>query len=166
MRMTLRRLWRRRNRPTMRFVAVKSEEAQAEAAVFRTRGLLVRQRTQLVNALRGQLMEFGIVAAKGLAKVEELQQEMEQAKNLLPEGIVRSAQLLCAQIDGVTVEIEALDREIKDRARQQEELKRLMTIPGVGPTCAMAVCAFAPPMETFRCGRDFAAWVGAFESLF
>ncbi len=59
-----------------------------------------------------------------------------------------------------TVEIEALDREIKDRARQQEELKRLMTIPGVGPTCAMAVCAFAPPMETFRCGRDFAAWVG------
>ena len=147
-------------RPTMRFVAVKSEEAQADAAVFRTRGLLVRQRTQLVNALRGQLTEFGIVAARGLAKVEELRQEMEQAKSRLPEGVVRAVELLCGQIDGLTDEIKALDREITERARRQEDLKRLMTIPGVGPICAMAVCAFAPPMETFRCGRDFAAWVG------
>ena len=73
---------------------------------------------------------------------------------------MRSAQLLCAQIDGLTVEIKALDREINERARQQPELQRLMTIPDVGPTCAMAICAFAPPMETFRCGRDFAAWAG------
>src|SRR6056297_764612 len=107
-------------RPTMRFVAVKSEAQQAKAMAFRTRDLLVGQRTQLINALRGHLAEHGLIAPQGPAHVKVLKRE----------------------------------------AAREEETARLMTMPGVGPLTAMAVQTFAPPMETFRRGRDFAAWTG------
>ena len=70
------------------------------------------------------------------------------------------ANLLFEQIATFNEKIAGLDRDIRARAREQEEIKRLMTIPGVGLICAMAVNAFAPPMESFRRGRDFAAWIG------
>ena len=148
------------SRPTMRFVAVKSEAQQAQAMVLKTRNLLVRQRTQTINALRGSLAEFGVVAPQGVANVERLRAVVDDPETDLPGPVVTLAQTLLAQIDTLTEQIDAIERDIKQLVRQQDTSKRLTTIPGVGPICAAAVEAFAPPMESFRSGRDFAAWLG------
>ena len=147
-------------RPTMRFVAVKSEEAQADAMLFRTRALLVRQRTQTINSLRGQLAEFGVIAAQGVGSIAVMRLELAEVEGSLPEQVVSMAKLLFEQVAALSEQIADLEKEIRSRTRAREEMKRLMTIPGIGPICAMALHAFTPPMESFGCGRDFAAWVG------
>ena len=147
-------------RPTMRFVAVKGEAQQARAMLFRTRDLLVRQRTQTINALRGHLAEFGVVAPQGRAHVARLAAALDEAASGLPQPVRELGALLLEQIAGLDAKIAGLEREIHVHARQDEEAVRLMTIPGIGPICATAIQAFAPPMESFRCGRDFAAWLG------
>ncbi len=147
-------------RPTMRFVAVKSEAAQGDSMLFRTRALFVRQRTQAINSLRGHLAEFGVIAPLGPGGIVKLRRELEAVQDSLPEQVVSLAVLLFTQIASLSGQIAGLDAEIRTRARERAEMKRLMTIPGIGPICAKAVHAFAPPMETFQCGRDFAAWVG------
>lgn len=146
-------------RPTMRFVAVKSVEKQACAMAFKTRDLLVRQRTQTINALRGHLTEYGAVVPIGLQNLPRLQAAV------LDEGIVPTAvRALCgellAHIGDLTRRITALDKQLRTRARSDEVASRLMTIPGIGPICATAIEALAPPAPTFRKGRDFAAWIG------
>lgn len=147
-------------RPTMRFVAVKSEEKQALGMNFRARDLLVRQRTQTINALRGHLAEFGIVAPQGAAHVSRLGRAMEDPATGLPPEVLEIASMLLAQIDALQEKITALEIKIRGRAPKDERAARLMTIPGVGPICAAAIESFAPPMEGFRRGRDFAAWLG------
>ena len=147
-------------RPTMRFVPVKSEEQQSRCMVFRTRDLLVRQRTQTVNALRGHLAEFGIIAPQGIANVERLAISVAGASASLPEAVRDMAGLLLEQIGRLNVKIRDLEKRIRTDAGQDEEAKRLMSIPGVGPITAMAIQAFAPPMEGFGRGRDFSAWLG------
>jgi transposase len=147
-------------RPTMRFVAPKSEQAQASAVVFRARDLLVRQRTQIMNALRGHLAEFGIIVAKGPAHVPQLVQAVEDEAEPIPELARPILQLLIETLHRLDEQIASLDREVAQRAKENEMVRRLMTIPGVGPVTAVALVALAPPAETFKCGRDFAAWVG------
>ena len=147
-------------RPTMRFVAVKPVAAQADAMLFRTRALLVRQRPQTINSLRGQLAEFGVIAAQGVGSIAMLRFEWGAAKETLPEQVVSMTELLFEQIAALSQKIADLEKEIRSRTRAREDMKRLMTIPGIGPICALALHAFAPPMENFGCGRDFAAWVG------
>ena len=147
-------------RPTMRFVTVKGEEQQARGMLFRTRDLLVRQRTQTINALRAHLAEFGVVAPQGPAHVRRLASALEGPSSGLP-GLVRElGALLLDRIADLDTKIAGLEREIRACARRDEEAARLMTIPGIGPISAMALQAFAPPMESFRRGRDFAAWLG------
>lgn len=147
------------SRPTMRFVALKTEEQQARAMVFRTRDLLVRQRTQLVNALRGHLAEHGIVAAHGLAKVKMLATAMRDTGSLHP--LVRELGLrYLDHIARLDVEIAELDKRLRRPSKDDETAKRLQTMPGMGPITAAAIEAFAPPMATFKRGRDFAAWLG------
>lgn len=147
-------------RPTMRFVAVKSEAKQALSAVFRARDLLVGQRTQLINALRGHLGEYGIVAPQGPSHVERLIVEIEDPASLVPESARSCLQLLVDTLRALRDRIDRLDAEITARAKQDESARRLMEIPGIGPMIATAIQALAPPAETFRSGRDFAAWVG------
>jgi transposase len=147
-------------RPTMRFVAPKSEQAQAAAIVFRARDLLVKQRTQIINALRGHLAEFGIVVAKGPARVPQLVRAVEDAAEPVPELARPILQMLIGTLRGLDEQVTRLDREIAQRAKEDETARRLMTIPGVGPVIAVALAALAPPAETFKRGRDFAAWVG------
>ena len=147
-------------RPTMRFVAVKTEEQQARAMLFHTRDLLVRQRTQTINALRGHLAEFGVVAPQGPAHVGRLAAALEDPGSTLPAPVRELGGLLLDRIAELDAKISGLEKEIRTCARQDEETARLMTIPGIGPISAMAVQAFAPPMESFRRGRDFAAWLG------
>ena len=147
-------------RPTMRFVAVKSEEQQASAAVFRARDLIVRQRTQTINSLRGLLAEHGWVAPKGLFHVAGLMAKIEDPSCDLPPSARSVFLLLIDVIREHDKRIHELDREIARRAREDAEARRLMTIPGIGPITATALLALAPSPETFRNGRDFAAWVG------
>ncbi len=143
-------------RPTMRFVAVKPEEAQADAMLFRTRALMVRQRTQTINSLRGHLAEFGVVAPRGVAGVVKLRQELAEVQEPPPEQVAALAELPFTRIASLSGQITGLEQQIRVRARERDEFRRLMTIPGIGPVRAMAVHAFAPPMAR-PCGRDFAA---------
>lgn len=148
-------------RPTMRFVAVKSAEQQAFALVFRTRDLLVRQRTQLVNAIRGHLTEYGWVAPKGVSYISMLGDMLEEEiAASLPTTAVAMFRLMLDLLAELDERIAYLDREIARRAREDETARRLMTIPGIGPITATALTALAPAAETFAKGRDFAAWLG------
>ena len=147
-------------RPTMRFVAVKSEQAQAAAVVFRTRDLLVRQRTQAINALRGHLAEFGIIAAKGPLHVPKLIALMDDPTSDLPHAARVILGILVQELQALNERIAVLDREIARQAKESAVARRLMTIPGIGAVTAAALMALAPPAHTFRRGRDFAAWLG------
>lgn len=148
------------SRRTMRFVAVKTQAQQSRAMLFSTRDLLVRQRTQTINALRGHLAEFGIVAPQGPAYLSRLAWAIEDPDEELPESVRELGGVLLGQIAQLDEEIKLLDEKLVVSVRQDEDVKRLMTIPGVGPVTAMAIQAFAPPMESFRRGRDFSAWLG------
>ncbi len=139
-------------RPTMRFVAVKGEEQQARAMLFHTRDLLVRQRTQTINALRGHLAEFGVVAPQGVAHVGRLASALEDPGSGLPGAVRALGGVLLGQIADLDAKIGGLEKELRACARQDEQAARLMTIPGIGPISAMALQAFAPPMESFRRG--------------
>ncbi|MEL6980496.1 MAG: IS110 family transposase [Pseudomonadota bacterium] len=148
------------SRATMRFVAVKSAEKQAASMAFRTRDLLVRQRTQSINALRGHLAEFGVAAPAGRAHCRRLEEAVEDPATGLPDHVIELARLLIAQVDRLSEKIAILDREIRNRSQCDGVASRLATIPGVGPITAAAMEAIAPPPETVSKGRDFAAWLG------
>jgi len=147
-------------RPSMRFVAVKTATAHAAAVVFRTRDVLVRQRTQIINALRGHMAEFGVIVAQGPAHVAKLMMAVADPAAPLPDAARPILDILIETLRSLDVKIRRLDVEITRRAKEDEVARRLMTIPGVGPVIATALAALAPPAETFKRGRDFAAWLG------
>jgi len=148
-------------RPNMRFVAVKSEEQQAAGMVFHTRDLLVRQRTQLVDAIRGHLTEYGWVAPKGRACVTMLGDLLDaELGAVLPPAAKAILDVMTDILRNLDDKIADLDKEINRRASADAVCRRLMTILGIGPIAATAMVALAPPAETFRRGRDFAAWLG------
>lgn len=144
----------------MRFVAVKTEAQQARAMLFRARDLLVRQRTQLINALRGHLAEHGVVAPQGPANLMVLAEAIEVEETLLPLLVVELSRVFLEQIDLLSKKIAELEKVTIHEAARGETTRRLQTMPGVGPITAMAIETFAPPMTVFKRGRDFAAWLG------
>jgi transposase len=146
-------------RPSMRFVAVKSEEQQASALVFRARDLIVRQRTQTINALRSHMAEYGWIAPKGPSHMASLAALIEQ-DGTIPDAARDVFKLLLDSLGSLDARLAELDREIARRAREDAVARRLMTIPGIGPITATAIAALAPPAEGFARGRDFAAWLG------
>jgi transposase len=148
------------SRRTMRFVAVKTEEQQAVAMAFRARDLLVRQRTQLINALRGHLAEYGVVAAQGAAHLKTLQAAIGAPDTELPTEVREIARMYLDHIAQCAEKIAELEKTIRAKAAKGETTARLRTMPGIGPIGATAIEAFAPPMREFRRGRDFAAWLG------
>lgn len=147
-------------RPSMRFVTIKGEEQQASGIVFRARDVLVRQRTQCINALRGHLTEYGWVVPKGSTHVPKLIDQIEDPNCHLPHSARVILKVLITTLKSLEENIAVLDVEIARRAKEDAVARRLMTIPGVGPITATAIVALAPPVETFRTGRDFAAWLG------
>ena len=146
--------------PEMRFVAPKSAEQQAKAVLFRGRERLVHQRTELVNALRAVLYEYGRVFPVGLGNLKRIEAVVEDSDCDLPELVIAECRDLLAQIAEKTERIDAKTRKLKELAAETDTARRLQTMPGVGPLTALAVEAFAPDMAQFRCGRDFAAWLG------
>lgn len=147
-------------RPTMRTVPIKSPEQQARAMLFRTRELLVGQRTQLVNALRGHMAEHGHHAPIGLCSIKRLAAIIELLDNGLPDLIRDLGRLYLDQIAHLNLRIDELDAQMAKEARKSSLVQRLCRMPGIGPVTATAIETFAPDMETFRRGRDFAAWLG------
>jgi len=147
-------------RPNMRFVPVKSEETQGASSVFRVRELLVRQRTQAINALRGHLTEYGRVVPQGATNARRLVALVADEGSGLPATARASLRVLTVTLSQLDEQIEALDAEIGRRARESAVARRLMTIPGIGPLIATAIATLAPPPDMFRKGRDFAAWLG------
>jgi transposase len=147
-------------RPSMRFVAIKDEEQQANGVVFRARDVLVRQRTQCINALRGHLTEYGWVVPKGTSHMATLIDQIEDPNCSLPKSACAVLAVLVTTLKSLEENIAILDAEISRRSREDAIARRLMTIPGVGPISATAIAALAPPVETFRTSRDFAAWLG------
>ena len=147
-------------RPSMRFVPVKAEEQQASALVFRARDLLVRQRTQCVNALRSHAMEFGWITPTGLPHVARLIARIEDRSEALPDAARSILLMLVSTLRALDVQVSKLDVEIGQRAKTDPVARRLMSIPGVGPITATAIRALAPSPEAFTAGRHFAAWVG------
>ena len=149
-------------RPTMRFAAVKTETQQASLLDHRTRDLLVHQRTMMINALRGHLAEFGIVAAKGLAGAQGLLNLVEDEVHPLavPAAARPALRTLAGGIRGLTEQIKAIERRLKAVSVADDRVQRLMEIPGVGLLGATVMAATVPDARMFRSGRDFAAWIG------
>jgi len=144
----------------MRFVAIKSEDAQSILALHRTRALLVRQRTMTANALRAGLAEFGIVAAAGQQALARLREELAADACPLAAPARAALSLLAVQWEYLDTAVRDLDRRILQLARKQEPTRRLMEGPGVGPLAASANVAKVADVNVFRSGRDFAAWLG------
>lgn len=137
-------------RPTMRFVTVKSEAAQASALVFRTRDLLVRQRTQLINALGGHMAEFGVVVAQGPMHVSKLVSLVADPDSGIPESARIVLRVLISEMKALDERILQLEGEIHRRAKADPVARRLMTIPGIGAITTTALIALAPSAATFR----------------
>jgi transposase len=146
-------------RPSMRFVPVKEEAQQAALMLHRARDLLVRQRTQLINAVRGHLAEFGIVEAQGAWNLPRVLAHLE-TEGELPEVARQILRLLAAQLDEAEQRIEDLDARIAAWHKASPASQRLATIPGIGPLVATAITATIADPSTFRSGREFAAWLG------
>lgn len=128
--------------------------------LFRTRELLVGQRTQAINALRGHLAEFGEVAPRGPAHLPRLKAALDDPGRGLPEAVRELGLLYLAQIAQLSERIAELEKRLRAAAAAGAPSARLLTMPGIGPIGAMAIATFAPPMQSFKRGRDFAAWLG------
>ena len=150
------------SRPSMRFVPVKTTEAQAMLSLHRTRALLVKNRTMLVNALRAHLSEFGHVAAQGQGGASRLIALIEKrfAETGIPATAEPALAALARQIRLLSGEIGALERGIRAAHAKDEASRRLASIPSIGPLAASAIAASVPDAGQFRSGREFAAWLG------
>lgn len=142
----------------MVFVPVKTEAQQGVLMLHRSRDLLVRQRTMLINALRAHLAEFGIVAAKGRGKVKNLIAGLDDAE--IPAQARTALGQIAELIDGCDQHIETLEKQIVAWHKGNEASCNLATIPGIGPITASALAASVPDPSAFDSGRKLAAWLG------
>jgi transposase len=148
-------------RKSMRFVPIKSADQQAAAMVLKTRELLVRQRTQAINALRAHLSELGIIAGVGTAKASTLVEIVKDAQDTrLPSAARFALSELANQIEQTKKRIDVLERTIVVEAKRDQDMRRLATIPGVGAIIAASIKALVPDPNGFKSGRHFAAWLG------
>ncbi len=147
-------------RPTMRFAAVERVDQQGVLMLHKTRDLLVRQRTALINALRAHLAEYGIVAGKGAGGVTALTNLLHTEQQTLPAHARSALDTIGAQFRLQAREIERLEAQIIAWHRDDDTSRRLATIPCIGPITASAIAAAVPDTSLFRSGRQFAAWLG------
>jgi transposase len=148
-------------RPSMRFVPIKTADQQGAGMILKTRDLLVRQRSQTANALRAHMSELGIVTAAGMASISKLVGVIRtECEERIPEVARRALLAMAEQIAALAVQVERLDRQIIAAVKDDEDARRLTSIPGVGPIIAATVRAAVPDPRGFRTGRDFAAWIG------
>jgi transposase len=148
-------------RPSMRFVPIKSAEQQGSLMLHRTRDLLIRQRTQLINAMRAHLAELGLVAQKGREGLQQLVRTVADAGDeRLPSDAGFACQAIVAQLQAVQMQIAGLDKRIHQVHRANPASQRLEAIPGFGVIVSTAVVATMTDPKAFKTGREFAAWIG------
>jgi transposase len=148
-------------RPSMHFVPIKSSEQQSALMLHRTRDLLIRQRTQLINAMRAHLAELGLVARKGREGLQQLIRTVAEADDeRLPSDACFACQAIIAQLQAVQIQITRLDKRIHQAHRVNPASKRLEAIPGFGVIVSTAVVATMTDPKAFKTGREFAAWIG------
>ncbi len=148
-------------RPNMRFVPIKSIEQQAARGLERARDLLLKQQTQLTNCARSLLAEFGIIAAQGRRGFAELARRVDDtAEVAIPEPLRVPLRIMVKTIERLQRDIAALEERIVAAAREHPVMRRLATIPGVGPITAHAIVTAIGDGRQFRSARDFAAWCG------
>lgn len=148
-------------RPNMRFVPVKTEAQQSVLVLHRSRDLLMRQRTMILNAIRAHLAEFGIVAAQGPRRVIDLVNRLREGEEFgIPEIALSALLALSEQLDNLAQEVRTIERRLMIWHRESETSRRLETIPGVGLITATALSASVPDPTVFKSGRQFAAWLG------
>jgi transposase len=147
------------SRPRMRFVPVKSAEQQAALMLAGLREQLTRRRTQLSNTIRAYAAEFGVIAAKGHDKIAPLLARIA-ADTSLPMLARELFGVLGEQYAAVTGQLSAVQARLLAWQRANEQSRRLAEIPGIGPIGAALLTMKVPDPQAFRCGRDFAAWLG------
>lgn len=148
-------------RPSMRTVPIKTADQQALLCQHRARELLVGQRTQISNAIRGLLGEFGEVIRAGARHMHEFAQSVQRGSMPdLPEAADQVVTALCNQFLSLHQEVLRLDRQIHASCRDDHRIRLLQTIPGVGAITASAIVATVGSAKTFKSGRDLAAWIG------
>src|SRR5882724_3794651 len=148
-------------RPTMRFVPVKTAEQQAALLLHRGRERLVRQRTALVNALRAHLAEFGLIAPLGLRNVARLIAIIrDESDTRLPALARQVLQVLATQLEQLGAAVAAIEKRLAAWHRGNPVSQRLASIPGIGPIIATALAATVVEPIGFASGREFAAWLG------
>jgi len=143
-------------RPTMRFVPVKSAEAQAALLDHKARDFLIRQQTQTVNTIRAHLAEFGIVVAKGIHNVDRLLEAAGQT----PEAAWPALDVLTDQLRDLRNRIETVTKRIEAAQKSDPLARRLATMPGLGPIASSAFAVTTPDVAAFRSARDYSAWLG------
>jgi transposase len=146
------------SRPGMPSVPVKAAEQQAAAIVLSARELLVRQRTQLVNAVRGHAAEFGIVAAKNISHLPALLEAIV-AEAAVPDAAKEMLAFLGTQVVQLDEQIAELERRMKQQHKTNPISQLLAQIPGIGPIGALSLALTIDPGR-FQSGRHFAAWLG------
>lgn len=147
-------------RPNMRFVPVKSEEAQAVLTLHRARELLVAERIALSNQIRGLLGEFGIAVAGGMARLGRIMVEIGTGQRHLPVLARQTIGELYERMLEQDKKAQEYERKISQLAKESEAARRLMQIEGIGPITASALVANVPDAKLFKSGREFAAWLG------
>jgi len=147
------------SRPRMRFVPMKTTEQQAALMLAGVRDQLVARRTQLSNSIRGYAAEFGLAAAKGLDKIEPLLERIASDRTVpaLAKDLFATLGEDYAQ---VKLKLRTIEAKLMAWHRQNELSRRLAEIPGIGPIGASLLAMKVPDPKAFRCGRDFAAWIG------
>lgn len=147
------------SRPTMRFVPVKTAEQQAALMLVGLRDRLVRNRTQLANAIRGYAAEFGLAGASGITHVPALLARIE-ADVALPSLARELFAMQAAEYAQVQAKLAVVEAKLLAWHRADERSRRLAGIPGIGPIGATLLTMKTPAPEAFRSGRQFAAWIG------
>ena len=145
------------SRPSMRFVPVKSADEQAAAMLLGVRDLLVKQRTMLVNAIRSHAAEFGVIGAKGVARIVDV---LARARECLPPLAWELLSTLAVQLEALDGQLGQLDKQLRTWHRENERSRRLAMVPGIGPVGAMTMVLRVPDPTVFRSGRHFASWIG------
>lgn len=147
-------------RPSVRTTPIKTAEQQAARVTHRTHELLSRQRVTLINAIRGHMAEFGVLAPAGPQHVGRLIERIADPQTPIPAAAREALNVLVDQLVALGQQIDRLEAEMKRRCKADADGARLLGIPGVGPITASAILAGVPDIRGFRSGRDFGAWLG------
>ncbi len=143
----------------MRFAPVKEESKQEILAMHRVREMLIRQRTQAINGIRGHLAEFGVVGPRRAHRVKLLVDVIgDEEDTRLPMAARQALPYLVEQLEQVAEKLASIDKGHVSLAAQDEACKRIMTIPGVGVVKATAIVASARAADDYKSGRHLAAW--------